>query len=414
LHRYPVVVWFTGYDWYAPVTAEEEAALTAYLDAGGRLFLSSQDFLYYHHDSPFSRDYLGVITYTEDVTPTLARGVPGDPVGDRLGPYSLDYPFRNWSDALVPAPDTAVSFRDQERRPIALARHRPGADYRTIFFSFPFETLPASGRPEVLGRAVGWLSWLGSSTFVADRDVVSGGDTLTYTVTLRNDGPKMVSTSLSNTLPLSLTLVPDSLTGPAVYHAPTRRVSWEGVLGPGVAITLTYRAAMAADLPAGALVANTARLGLEDQRVYFRRAATVQVGAPDLSPSDLQCGPSPARPGSRTTCALVIANEGLVDAPAATVTNLLPAGATLVSASVAWVGGGALEVLTRTVRWTGPLAIGAQVTLTYGLTLPARPLHPPLYNVAILEDGAGGAWERPRWLLLEPRQAYLPVAMRGE
>jgi uncharacterized repeat protein (TIGR01451 family) len=412
LHRYPAVVWFTGYDWYAPVTAEEETTLTAYLDAGGRLFLSSQDFLYYHHDSPFSRDYLGVITYTEDVTPTLAWGVPGDPVGDRLGPYPLDYPFRNWSDALVPAPGTAVSFRDQERRPIALARQ--GADHRTIFFSFPFETLAASGRAEVMERAVGWLSWLGSSTFVADRDVVSGGDTLTYTVALRNDGPETVSTSLSNTLPLSLTLVPGSLSGPAVYDSPTRRVSWEGALRPGAAITFTYRAAVAADLPAGTLVANTACLGLEDQHVHFRRAAVVQVGAPDLSPSEFRCGPSPAQPGTRATCALVIANAGLVDAPAATVTNLLPAGATLVSASVAWVGGGALEVLTETVRWTGPLAIGAQVTLTYGLTLPAQPLHPPLYNVSFLEDGAGGAWERARWLLLEPRQVYLPVVMRYE
>jgi uncharacterized repeat protein (TIGR01451 family) len=414
LGRYPVVLWFTGYDWYAPVTDDEEAALTAYLDAGGRLFLSSQDFLYYHHDSPFSRDYLGVITYTEDVTPTLARGVPGDPVGDRLGPYALDYPFRNWSDALVPAPGTAVPFRDQERRPIALARHRADVDYRTIFFSFPFETLPAPGRAEVMERAVGWLSWLGSSTFVTDRDVVSGGDTLTYTVALRNDGPAVVSTSLSNTLPLSLTVVPGSLTGPAVYYTPARRVSWEGVLGPGAAITFTYQAAVAADLPAGALVANMARLGLEDQQVHFRRAAVVQVSAPDLSPSDFQCGPSPARPGSRTICKLVVANAGLVDAPAARVTNLLPAGATLVSGSVVWVGGGTLEVLTGTVRWIGPLATGAEVTLTYGLVLPAQPLHPPLYSVAILEDGVGGAWERPTWLLLEPRQTYLPVVARHE
>ena len=84
------------------------------------------------------------------------------------------------------------------------------------------------------------------------------------------------------------------------------------------------------------------------------------------------------------------------------------------SASVAWVGGGAVEVLTGTVRWTGPLATGAQVTLTYGLTLPAQPLHPPLYTVAFLEDGVGGTWERPMWLLLEPRQIYLPVVMRGE
>jgi hypothetical protein len=103
-----------------------------------------------------------------------------------------------------------------------------------------------------------------------------------------------------------------------------------------------------------------------------------------------------------------------LDAPAATATNLLPAEATLVLGSLAWVGGGTVEALTGTVRWKGPLAIGTPVTLTYGLTLPAQPLHPPLYNVAILEDGVEGAWERPTWLLLAPLQAYLPVVMRGE
>jgi uncharacterized repeat protein (TIGR01451 family) len=233
-------------------------------------------------------------------------------------------------------------------------------------------------------------------------------------VALRNDGPAAVSTSLSNTLPLSLTIVPGSLTGPAVYDRLARRVWWEGALGPGAAITFTYRAAVATDLPAGTPVANTARLGLEDQHVHFRRAAVVRVGAPDLSPSDLQCGPSPARPGSRTTCTLVVANAGLVEAQAATAANLLPAEATLVLGSLAWVGGGTVEVLTGAVRWTGPLAAGAPVTLTYGLTLPAQPLHSPLYNVAILEDGVGGAWERPTWLLPAPLQAYLPVVIRGE
>jgi hypothetical protein len=35
-----------------------------------------------------------------------------------------------------------------------------------------------------------------------------------------------------------------------------------------------------------------------------------------------------------------------------------------------------------------------------------------VYNAAFLEDGVGGAWERPVWLLLEPYRAYLPVVMR--
>ena len=411
LQRYPIVVWFTAYDWYAPVTADEEAMLGAYLDGGGRLFLSSQDFLYYHHDDSFSLNYLGVITYTEDVTPTLAQGVPEDPVGDRLDPYPLSYPFRNWSDAVVPAPGAAVPFRDQGRRPIAVARQE--LDRRTLFFSFPFETLPEEGRGEVIERAVGWLSWLGRSTFTAGRAAVSGGDTLTYTLVVRNDGPETVSASLSNTLPLSLTLTPGSLTGPASYQATTRLVSWAGSLAPGAAVTCSYRVTVTASPAAGyPAIVNVARMGLEDQGIRFRRSAVVRVGAPDLSSSAFQCDPSPGRPGAVVTCTLNLANAGPGDAADASVTNPLPVGASPITGSVVWAGMGVSEMLTDTLRWTGLLSSGARVTLTYQLTLPDDILHPPLYNVAFLEDGVGGAWERAEWILLNPFRAYLPVVMR--
>lgn len=412
LQRYPVIVWFTGYDWYAPVTADEEEMLAAYLDDGGRLFLSSQDFLYYHHDDSLSQDYLGVLAYTEDVTPTQAAGVPENPIGDRLGPYSLDYPFHNWSDSVVSTiPGTSVPFRDQQLRPIALARR--GEGYRTAFFSFPHEALPEAGRAEVIERAVGWLSWLGGSTFAADRGAVSGGDTLTYTVALYNDGPVMVTASLSNTLPPNLAFVPGSLTGPAAYDAPTRRVSWEGPLESEAAITFTYRATVAIGLDTGTPITNTARLGLEDQEIRFHRAAVVRVGGPDLSSSAFQCGPAQPRPGTVVTCTLALANSGLGDALTTTATSLLPQDTTLVPDSLIWVGGGEAEPLTETVRWSGPLSLQARVTVTYRLTLPTAPLHPPLYSAALLDDGVGGAWERDTWLIMVPWQAYVPIVCQN-
>lgn len=410
LHHYPIVVWFTGYDWYAPVTSQEEATLAAYLDGGGRLFLSSQDFLYYHHDGLLSRDYLGVITYTECVTPTLARGVPEDPVGDRLGPYLLEYPFRNWSDSIVPAPGTATSFRDQQRHSIAVARQ--DRDHRTLFLSFPFETLPQAGRADVMERAAGWLSWLGSSTFAADRGAVSAGDVLTYTIVLRSDGLGAVSASLSNTIPLSLTLISGSLTGPAIYQPATRRLSWDGTLVPGTAVTVTYRATVAADVPTGTTITNHARVGLEDQSLRFHRSAVVRVGVPDLSPSSLGCEPSPARPSTAVTCTLRLFNAGPGDALAATAAISLPVETAIVSGSLNWEGGGSVETLTGAVRWSGPLVAGGRMSLTYQLTLPGDPVHPPLYSVAFLEDGTGGHWERATWLLLEPLRRYFPLILK--
>ena len=446
LRRYPIVVWFTGYDWYAPVTKEEEETLAAYLDGGGRLFLSSQDFLYYHGNDSFSRDYLGVVTYTEEVTPTLVWGGPDHPVGERLGPYPLDYPFPNWSDAVVPAPGTAVPFRDQGN-PVALARQeadatflkgrvstpvnfREGSLQRAVFFAFPFEALPEAGRAEVMERTIGWLSWLGGSTFAADggghiRRAASSGGTLTYTMVLRNDGAdeageytrgyirEPTSAWFSNTLPLSLTLVPGSLAGPAIYDESARLLSWEGALGPGAAVTFTYRVTVSAGLPAGTPITNTAYLALEDQGIRFRRSAVVRVDAPDLSPSAFECGPSPARPGAVVTCTLALANAGPGHAPVVTVTNLLPADTRVVSGSLAWTGGGAAQALTGTVRWSGPVSAGGWASVTYRLALPVSAVRTSLYGVALLEDGTGEAWERPTWVLLEPYGFYLPVVMRN-
>ena len=85
LERYPIVIWFTAYDWHRTLTSAEEARLATYLDAGGRLVLSSQDYLYTTGFTDFARDYLGVASYTEDLTTTQATEALGTPIGNGLG-----------------------------------------------------------------------------------------------------------------------------------------------------------------------------------------------------------------------------------------------------------------------------------------------------------------------------------------
>jgi uncharacterized repeat protein (TIGR01451 family) len=259
-------------------------------------------------------------------------------------------------------------------------------------------------------RVVGWLSWLGGSTFSADRGAVAPGETLTYTLRMKNDGPITVTASLSNTLSTDTVIVDGSATGPGHYDpfAP-----WSGLLGPGEVVTFTYQATVVAGSTLDNPIVNTAHFGLENQHIHFDRAAVVRVSAPDMSPSAFLCAPSTPRPGGVATCTLALANAGPGDAHTATITSLLPEDVSLVPDSLAWAGGGTTEVSTKTVRWAGPLRAEGQVTLTYQLTMPTNPVHHPLYNVTFLEDGAGGAWERATWLLLEPWRSYLPVVIRG-
>ena len=98
---YQMVIWFSGDKWgsSAGPNAQDEANLAAYLDAGGRLFLLSQDYLYDWGLTPFGQTYLGIGSYTNDSGGATAKhGVAGDPIGDGLGPYPLTYPagFSDW------------------------------------------------------------------------------------------------------------------------------------------------------------------------------------------------------------------------------------------------------------------------------------------------------------------------------
>jgi uncharacterized repeat protein (TIGR01451 family) len=409
LAPYPLVVWWTGYDWYRPVTIPEQQALEAYLQEGGRLFLSSQDFLLEHYGSGFARDYLGVLTYTEFVTPTEVWGVRESPVGDGLGPYGLQFPFTNWSDAVQPTPGTAVSVRDQERRGLGLSRRADG--YATVFFGFPFEALPSDARPAALKHIVGWLGWLGSSAWEADRRSVAPGTRVTYTLTLRNDGWMTVTAAFTNTLPDELTWMPGSFVGPATYVPGTRTVGWTGPLAPGDSLTIAYAAEVSPVLQAGSVVTNVARLRLEDQRIEWERSATVWIGGPDLTASALSVRPSEPRSGNRLVHTLVLANDGLDDANLVTSTIRLWSASAPLSGSLRSSAGTTI-ILTDTVRWTTAVSAGGRVTLTYVTSGPLVLAPMVGYSVVFVEGILGGPLERSAWIEVSPWRSLLPVVYR--
>ncbi len=410
---YPVVLWFTGYDWFDPLGSPERKRVVAYLEGGGRFFLSSQDYLWYGYGSSLTQDYLGVLTYTEWITPLQAIGAPGDPVGGGLPPLALDFPFPNWSDALVPAPQATVVYRDQRGRAIGL--RRAGEDWRTVFLAFPFEALPEAARPSAMARIVGWLSWLGRSSLEADRTVVLPGGRLTYTLVLRNDGPEPIAqATLSNTLPPSTTLVAGSLVGGAAYDPGSRRITWAGPLAPGQAIAVAYQVTVATGLSPGMVITNLAHLRLEDQKIGFDRLAVVRVAAPDLAGSLLTATSAVVPPGHTVTLTLVLRNEGLEDASATTVRFPAMPGITWVTDTLSASGVGRWTTEPDLLTWQGSVPRAAPVTLTLQVRVPMILDADTLFSVvALLDDGADGQYEQPLWLLVHPYRQWMPLVARN-
>jgi uncharacterized repeat protein (TIGR01451 family) len=406
---YPVVVWWTGYDWYAPVTREEERALKAYLDGGGRLMLSSQDFLYYHHDDAFAQGYLGVLTYTEDITPTHVQGPEENPVGGGLGPWPLEYPrgYQNWSDGVTPARDVGVAFRDQGDRGAALTR-RAGTG-ATIFFAFPLESLPPEGQTVTMGRAVGWLSWLGRSTFAVEPRSALPGDPVTYTLILQNDGLEKITASLSNTVPPGLEVTSAPILGPGAYDPVERRLSWQGVVTAGQTMTFSYRARVVSGTHDA--IDNVAGVLLEDHEIPLERGARLRVGGAELSPSTFDCRPTVLRPGGRTTCTLTLHNAGTADIERATA-RIYPPGVRASAGDAVWTSEGIGRWEGDVIIWSGPLVANGTATLTFLVRASVAPVESVTYGIAFLDDGRGGTWERPTWLVVDPWQIHLPWITR--
>lgn len=93
--EYDVIIWFTGEVWdlSETMTVNDEANLAGFLDAGGNLFLSAQDYLWDRYPSGFSSgdfpwDYLGLRGVAQDTwgifAPDLGsiNGVAGSLAGD--------------------------------------------------------------------------------------------------------------------------------------------------------------------------------------------------------------------------------------------------------------------------------------------------------------------------------------------
>ena len=187
MEEYITVIWNTGEDYTSTLNSSDEANLMAYLDGGGTLFLSSQDYLYdIGSPTTFSSNYLHVSSWISDVGVSAVAGIPGDPITDSLS-YTLSYPFYNWSDQIVsdasaaPIFDITASKSSEPLRPpkdgippdfgdapppgpgkqtYCALRYPAEGDsvYQVVFMAIPFESVPTAGdRQELMERILDWL-----------------------------------------------------------------------------------------------------------------------------------------------------------------------------------------------------------------------------------------------------------------
>ncbi|MDX9829137.1 MAG: S8 family serine peptidase [Anaerolineae bacterium] len=386
LQNYPIVVWFTGYDWFATLTELDEARLEDYLQGGGRLLLSSQDYFETRGPSPFNKTYLGVASAQQELTATLVLGAVDSPVGAAMPAVQLVYPYENWSDALRATDQAQPAFWGQHGQPVAL--NLAQGPWKTTYFAFSLEALPAADMARVLGRAVGWLSPLGDSSLEVDRRTAGQGQELAYTLHVRNTGPALLtSVSLSNTLPLSTSYVAGSLEGPASYDPAGRRVTWQGSLAPGQDVVIRYRVQLHSPLPEGAVIHNRAWLA-DESGLWLERGASSRVEAPDLSASTLAVEPAKGLPGQVLTFSFALRNDGVRVAQARLVAPFPPGAAYRPGSALA--SSGTISEAANALVWSGSIQPGGSAAVTLPLAALPEAVTRYLPLRSSLEDGAGG------------------------
>jgi immune inhibitor A len=113
LAAHKAVVWFTGTPNRNTLTPHDELGLSTYLQEGGSFFLSSQEYLTDTLRDYFGRNYLRVSTFADNTGTQSVTGVPGNPLSDGLGPYTMSI-TTTLSDQMIPLSANLSAFTDDD------------------------------------------------------------------------------------------------------------------------------------------------------------------------------------------------------------------------------------------------------------------------------------------------------------
>lgn len=204
MQAYTMVIWFTGETWgyYGAdvLTANDEANLAAYLDGGGNLFLSAQDYLYASYSSAgsfspgqFPYDYLHLASVSQDAIndPYSVVGVTGSVAEgmafDCLRCYDLNPDVPLWTDYLV-LQAKAVNVFETSGNGTAVQYDAGG--FKTLFTTTEFAGLvdgSPNTRAEFMAAVVEWMLGGGCPFTVTPESGIMDPESYDY-LTLTFDG----------------------------------------------------------------------------------------------------------------------------------------------------------------------------------------------------------------------------------
>jgi uncharacterized repeat protein (TIGR01451 family) len=217
--------------------------------------------------------------------------------------------------------------------------------------------------------------------------VVSPGSNVTYSIGVTNNGPAAATNvALTDVLPANTTYVSNNQTGGPGFSCTTPAVGSGGTVTCNIAslasgATATFSLVVQVSLTApGGPLSNTATVSaaspLDPTPTNNSATAGNTIGTIDLAATKTVSAP-PYGTGLPVTWTINVANNGTGSSTGVTVTDVLPAGTTFVSAIPS---AGSCSGTTTVTCNLGTLAAGASATIALKATLPSTP--GPVTNTA--------------------------------
>jgi uncharacterized repeat protein (TIGR01451 family) len=461
LRMYPLVVWFNAYDWFNPITPFERDTIRGYLNAGGRMFISSQAMLHYssgdaREDPLFDRDYLGISYINFAASTTQIVGVPSTALGEGvLAGSFMPFPYNfNLSTAIQPNRDAEVVVRGENGQPYGLARAvhvslppneptnadldlppdegvisqtvRPplplpiSNESRIVFFPFAFEALNRPAKTDLMNRIVGWLSPLGKSSITSSRSVLNAGDLVRYDVHINADEvlghyDAMTRTrmAVSVTLPSQIKIISHTLPAGALS------TGWVTPISQGQSHTWHIYAQHVGDNTSTTpeVLTATVNVALPDLGIRFKKPSVVRVNTPALQPR-INISPHPLAWRSRANVTIHLRNNSAVDAQQVHMQNPIPPRINVISSSLSIIGTSVVaapQYVNGNITWLDNLAAGEAITVSYQISLPRLGFGTPMafFNQVMVDQPNGATTQAGLWIEPEAQRVVLPVIRAG-
>jgi len=168
MSAYTIVVWSTGGDYSNTLTGAEITQLGNWLNAGGKLWLSSQDVLYDYGSAP----WMHITGWTDDIGCANATGI--DIVMSPLSFPTGSGAFTDFADIMTPDGTSWTSMINEANDTNTVAMDTTvGLPYFLYFNTFGWENIVAVvDRDSMMKRVLNWMGYAPPSVDVGTQAIV--------------------------------------------------------------------------------------------------------------------------------------------------------------------------------------------------------------------------------------------------